>query len=313
MHTTDKSIILAPFDESLPPERRTAIAISMSELVIEMVTHVICHTLVDYREQLQANSRLTVAHAFLQRATSTHLCNHKLTAEGITLSYKGQPFELHEEFKTMTLTRSVYEHLAMFYFLFEHPHSDEERDIVWKYWQINSKKNLLDGTADTIGTTDQARSSLVSEIENLRSQILATPIGQQCHQKLGRWTDISTPASNGSIEFELTEGRYSVRRVSYSQAWRYLFNNDDMALFYRHLSMHCHPVYEGLVQYQSQSESDEGTDAIPLYFSCSFLAQLCSLFLRQIPKGKSLLKTEFSKHQQQLFNALAQLTHEQQS
>ena len=144
------ALVAAPLNEELRPEERTESCLVMSDLVVRMVTHVICHVIVDYEAQLQ-EERLSVANAFLQRVTSTHLCNHKLTREGITFEYNGQAFDLHEEYKTMTLTRSVYEHLVMFYFLFAHPKSDEERSVVWNYWKINSKKNLLDYAAEESG------------------------------------------------------------------------------------------------------------------------------------------------------------------
>jgi hypothetical protein len=243
---------MAPLDEKLPPQKRMETVIELSDLVMRIATHVICHTLVDYQEQLK-EERLSIAHAFLQRVTTTHLCNHKLTAEGLVFEYKGQPFELHEEYKTMMLTRSVYEHLVMFYFLFEHPKNDEERHLVWKYWQINGK----------------------------------------------------------SVEaFKDEDGKYSVRTLSYSQAWKYLFSNGEMASFYRHLSMHCHPVYQGLMQYQDQALSDQGNDGIPLYFSCRFLACLCSMFLKQIPDGNDIIRKEFSEQEQSVFSALLQLPKE---
>ena len=141
MKTIDTTLLSAPLNESLSPEKRMEMTLRLSKKVIDMVTYVICYTLVNHQDLLK-NERVSVAHAFLQRSTSTHLCNHKLTTEGIVYDYKGQPFVLHEQYKTMTLTRSVYEHLAMFFYLYEMPKNAEERDIVWKYWQLNSKKNL---------------------------------------------------------------------------------------------------------------------------------------------------------------------------
>ena len=127
---TDKSnLAMAPFNEELSAEERARIVGKTSELMLNIATHVICHTLVDHQDLL-SDERLSVAHAFLQRATSTHLCNHKLTTEGLVYEYKGVPFELHEEFRTMTLTRSVYEFLVMFCFIFDQPRTEEQRDIV---------------------------------------------------------------------------------------------------------------------------------------------------------------------------------------
>lgn len=244
--------MLSPFDEELTPEQRLERAIELSLLVTKIVTHVICHVIVDFREQLEEDERLSVALAFLQRVTTTHMCNHKLTAEGLVYEFQGQQFQLHEGYKTMALTRSVYEHLAMFYFLYEHPKSEEERDVVWRYWQANGKRN-------------------------------------------------------GSIEAVMNGDKYEVKRISYSQAWKFLFKNEETAELYQHLSMHCHPVFDGLDQYQNQSACDQGDDSIPLYLSSSFLAHLCRLFLKLIPQHEKMIKGEFTDHDLSVFRELAQI------
>lgn len=303
------AIVAAPLNEELQPEERLESCLVLSDLVVRMVTHVICHVIVDYEELLQ-EERLLVANAFLQRVTSTHLCNHKLTREGITFEFNGQAFDLHEEYKTMTLTRSAYEHLVMFYFLFVHPKSDEERSVVWNYWKINSKKNLLDYSADENGTTTQDQLQAETEIEALRKDIFATEIGAACKNRLDEWTRIGKPTQNGCIEFYRRNGRIDVRRVSYSQAWKYLFDKESMTLLYRHLSMHCHPVYNGLLQYQTQAETDEGYDGMPLYLSCCFLTHLCKLFLRLIPGGNKMLRQAFSEQELYVYNTLSQLPDE---
>ena len=190
------ALVAAPLNEELRPEERTESCLVMSDLVVRMVTHVICHVIVDYEAQLQ-EERLSVANAFLQRVTSTHLCNHKLTREGITFEYNGQAFDLHEEYKTMTLTRSVYEHLVMFYFLFAHPKSDEERSVVWNYWKINSKKNLLEENVDrrcegtemrghenSLKAKSDEQRQAETEIEALREEIFATETGRTCKRRL---------------------------------------------------------------------------------------------------------------------------------
>ena len=300
------SIVSAPVNEALEPQQRLESSLELSDLVTRMVMHVICHILVDYQEQLQGE-HFSVASAFLQRVTSTHLCNHKLTKEGIVYQYEGQAFQLHEEFKTMTLARSVYEHLVMFYFLFEHPKSDGERRVVWNYWKINSKKNLLDYDGDGNVTGGEEQTSACQEIEALRKEIFSTEIGIQCRQKLDEWTRIGKPTQNGCIEFCQRQGQLDVRRVSYNQAWKYLFEKQDMTQLYRHLSMHCHPIYDGLLQYQSQTLTDEGYDGIPLYLSSCFLAYLCRLFLKRIPDGNNLLNQAFSKREISIFNTLSHL------
>ncbi len=242
--------VTAPVNERLSPQERTDASIQLSELVTRVSTYVICYTLVAQKELLD-DERISIAHAILQRVTSTHICNHKLTSEGLVLRYKDETFELHEEYKTMTLTRTVYEHLAMFYFLFERPKTDEERATVWKEWK--------------------SEGCLVETVKN-------------------------------------DDGKYVTHKLPYSQAWKYLFQDKELSALYRHLSMHCHPVYSGLTQYQSQSESDQGGDAISLYLSTCFVAYLCRLYLKLLPQGSEVLKEEFSQREQYLFNALSRLT-----
>lgn len=226
--------MLAPFNERLEPARRKEVALQLSDLATRIATYIICHVIVNEPELLH-NERLSTAHAILQRVTTTHMCNHKLTAEGLVYEVGEEQFQLYEEYKTMALTRTVYEHLAMFYFLFEHPKTDNERQKVWDDWQ------------------------------------------------------------------------HDVQQIPYSQAWRYLFRNRDMARMYHHLSVHCHPVCEGLVQYQSQSDADQGGDSIPLHLSSCFLSSLCCLFLHLLPQGDEPLRQHFTPQEQALFFALARL------
>ena len=235
--------VKAPLSARLTAQERSNRTCELSELATKVATHIICHTLVDYAGLLD-DERTSIAHAFLQRVTSTHMCNHKLTTEGLTYQYNQETFVLQEEYKTMTLTRTVYEHLVMFYFLFEHPKTDEERETIWKNWK---------------------RTGLI----------------------------------------EVTDSSGNLKRLSYSQAWKYLFHNEDLSHLYKHLSMHCHPVYDGLQQYQIQSPSDEGGDWMPLYLSSCFVACLCRMFLKQIPNGHEILEKDFSRREQSVFNALS--------
>ena len=90
--------MLAPINEKLSPEKRLEHCLALSDLMTKMVTYVICHTIVD-NEELMRDERIAVANAFLQRVTSTHLSNHKLTKEGIVMTYQGESFQLHDEYK----------------------------------------------------------------------------------------------------------------------------------------------------------------------------------------------------------------------
>ena len=309
MRNDISNIVKAPVNAKLPPQERLECCLELSELMTKMATHAICHTLVDYEEMLK-EERFYVASAFLQRVTSTHLCNHKLTKEGIELKYGDETFTLHEEFKTMTLTRSVYEHLVMFYFLYSHPKTDEERSVVWNYWKINSKKNLLDFDAEGNVTPGTGGETAQAEIEQLRKEIFSTLTGMECSQKLDEWTAPSKPTQNGCIAFFWRQGQRDVRRVSYNQAWRYLFskNHDDMEMLYRLLSIHSHPIYDGLLQYQGQAMKDEGNDGMPLYLSSCFLAYLCRLFLRLLPNGDKMFDNDFSEEERLIFKSLSRIT-----
>ena len=297
--------------------------IHQSEIITDIATRIISHAIVDFEEQL-SDERYSVASAFLQRVTSTHLCNQKLTKEGIVYQYGGLDFQLHESYKTTTLTRSVYEHLVMFYFIYEHPTTDEARDVVWNYWKINSQKNMLDylsgvavadyGDGKDATAKRRARAEEYMEIESLRRAIFATRTGYLCREKLDEWTAPDKPTQNGIIAFFHNRGRLDVRRVSYNQAWKYLFPQDDMTDLYRHLSIHCHPIYNGLLQYQSQMEDDDDAAAIPLFLSNCFLACLCRLFLNQLPGGRQnksrnetispLLSKELTEEEYRVFKTL---------
>jgi hypothetical protein len=194
----------------------------------------------------------------------------------------------------------------MFYFLFDRPKTDDQRSIVWKYWLINSRKNLLDSAA--LGNKQAMRDyqRIAEEIEQLRSDIAKTDLGRQCWQKLDSWTQPSSPGQAGSLLFTEKDGRSDVRRVTYSQAWRFLYHDKEMTLLYNYLSMHCHPVYDGLRQYLQQTDGENGHEVgYPLYFSCCFLAHLCRLFLKLIPDGEGMVAREFSGDDLYLFQKLS--------
>lgn len=298
--------MLAPINEKLSPDKRLKRCLALSDLMTRMVTYAICHTIV-HNEELMQDERIALANAFLQRVTSTHISNHKLTKEGIALTYQGESFQLHDEYKTMTLTRSVYEHLVMFYFLFVHPKTEEERRVVWNYWRINSMKNLLSYDVEGNVVTTHGEDDICKDIEALRKEIAETHTGMECHRKLDEWTAVGKPTQNGCIEFFRRKGRLDVRRVSYNQAWKYLFSKDqnEMAQLYRHLSIHCHPIYNGLLQYKEQAQSDEGFDGVPLYLSCCFMAYLCRLYMRLIPHGAQMFDAEFCQQERQIFKTLS--------
>lgn len=249
--TMDKAIaaawdtVKAPLKESLKPEERMEVTTQLSELTTRVATYVICHTLVDYMGLLK-DERISIAHAFLQRVTSTHMCNHKLTAEGLVFRYQGEEIPLQEAYKTMTLTRTVYEHLVVFFFLFKYPLTGEESEMIWKHWK-----------------------------------------------------------RTGQIGLKTKDGKRE--RVPYAQAWKYLFANEELSSLYRNMSLHCHPLYNGLKEYQYQSAEEEENGWVPLYLSSCFVAYLCRLFLKLIPHGDEVVKGGFSMREQAVFYALSNI------
>ena len=175
---------------------------------------------------------------------------------------------------------------------------------------MRGHENGLKAESDEQQAVSDEQRQAEMEIEALREEIFAPEPGRICKRRLDEWTRIGKPTQNGCIEFYRDNGRLEVRRVSYNQAWKYLFDKEGMTLLYRHLSMHCHPIYNGLLQYQTQAESDEGYDGMPLYLSCCFLTHLCKLFLRLIPGGNKMLRQAFSEQEWYVFNTLSQLPDE---
>jgi hypothetical protein len=146
----------------------------------------------------------------------------------------------------MTLTRTVYEHLVVFFFLFKYPLTGEESEMIWKHWK-----------------------------------------------------------RTGQIGLKTKDGKRE--RVPYAQAWKYLFANEELSSLYRNMSLHCHPLYNGLKEYQYQSAEEEENGWVPLYLSSCFVAYLCRLFLKLIPHGDEVVKGGFSMREQAVFYALSNI------
>ena len=186
--------VKAPLKESLKPEERMEVTTQLSELTTRVATYVICHTLVDYMGLLK-DERISIAHAFLQRVTSTHMCNHKLTAEGLVFRYQGEEIPLQEAYKTMTLTRTVYEHLVVFFFLFKYPLTGEESEMIWKHWkrtgqiglktkgestgQLLQSESNLDDTGKIETASRSAFHQLAGNLQDLAPVVLDVTQGTQ--------------------------------------------------------------------------------------------------------------------------------------
>ena len=258
-----------PIMGKLPDSEMRKIVLDLSSLVIKISNWIIYYTLHHLQESLKSEKN-NVAFAFIQRATISHICNHKLSSEGITTERYGKQCSVVDEYKTMPLTRSVYEHLAMFYYLFGFSDNSHQQEVIWNSWLLGSKKNLLKGNLSELKAKKiEAQEEVKVITESLRNNVLA----RKC---------ISNP--DGKFEYCLKSNsvftiieknnHYVAEKLTYDKAWRYLYGGIDLSLTYNFLSFHSHPTYIGLSQFNSQESNIE----FPLYNSCHFLSYLCSLF-----------------------------------
>ena len=286
-----------PIKGNVSDSEKRKIVLDLSSFVIKIANKIIYYTLDNLQEFLYAE-RNKVAFAFLQRSTIFHICNHKLSLEGITTERHGKQCSLVDEYKTMPLTRSVYEHLAMFYYLFNYPDNSNQRDIVWKSWLIGSKKNLL---KDNDPVFKKERQKAKEEIEDLIRSLRNNELVEKC---------ISNP--KGQFEYFLkskavfsvinNKEEYIAEKLTYDKAWKYLYGETvNMSLLYNYLSLHSHPTYNGLSEFNSQDNNIE----FPLYESCHFLAYLCRLFMKQLQIEENAIIGSFTKHEQGVYSYLS--------
>ena len=159
-----------PIEGNISDSVKRKIVLDLSFFVMKLANKIIYYTLDNLQESLNTESN-KIAFAFMQRSAIFHICNHKLSLEGITTERHGKQCHLVDEFKTMPLTRSVYEHLAMFYYLFDFPDNSSQRDIVWKSWLIGSKKNLLKDNDPVFKKERQKAKEEIKDLKRLLSVI----------------------------------------------------------------------------------------------------------------------------------------------
>ena len=248
-----------PITGKLPDSEMRKIVLDLSSLVLKISNRIIYYTLDHLQESLKSEKN-NVAFAFIQRATISHICNHKLSSEGITTERHGKQCSVVDEYKTMPLTRSVYEHLAMFYYLFDFSDNSHQQEVIWKSWLLGSKKNLLKGSLSELKEKRiEAQKEIKDITESLRNNVLvrkciSNPKGQfECCLK-----------SNSVFTIIEKNNQYVAKKLTYDKAWKYLYGERiDLSLTYNFLSFHSHPTYIGLSQFNSQESCIE----FPLYDS----------------------------------------------
>ena len=163
-----------PITGNVSNEKKREIVFDLSSFVKKIAEKIIFYSIDNLSESLKFEQNV-VAFAFLQRAAISHICNHKLSYEGISTEYRGKKCIVVDEYKTMPLTRSVYEHLVMFYYLFIYPSNQNQREIVWQSWMRISKSNQTRGD---IQEFEKERQKATEEFENIQRSIMCT--SQRC-------------------------------------------------------------------------------------------------------------------------------------
>ena len=286
-----------PIEGNISDSVKRKIVLDLSFFVMKLANKIIYYTLDNLQESLNTESN-KIAFAFMQRTAIFHICNHKLSLEGITTERHGKQCHLVDEFKTMPLTRSVYEHLAMFYYLFDFPDNSSQRDIVWKSWLIGSKKNLL---KDNDPVFKKERQKAKEEIKDLKSALRNNKLVERCiSNPKGQFENCLK--SNMIFSVNKNRNEYVAEKLTYDKAWKYLYGETvNMSLTYSYLSLHSHPTYNGFLEFNSQDSNIE----FPLYESCFYLAYLCRLFMKQLKIDENVIVGSFTQHEQGVYSYLS--------
>ena len=284
----------SPMYGDLSDIKKREIVFDLSNIVIKIANQIIYYTL-DHLSQSLQDEQNNVAYAFLQRATSFHISNHKLSYDGINTIRHEKVCKLEDEYKTMPLTRFVYEHLAMFYYLFNYTKDKNQREIIWNSWILGSEKNLIKGNLPEF---ENERQKAKKRIEKLEATLQNNELAKKCAKSDFK----STLKGNAVFTVIKEEDKYITKKLSYDAAWQYLYGKSiDLALNYSYYSMHSHPTYIGLSQFYSQKEHIE----FPLYESCHFMAYLCRLFMQQLQIDSSIITDSLTEREREIFSFLS--------
>ncbi len=286
-----------PVQDIASDSLKNKIIFDLSSFVTKISNNIISYTLTHLKDSLSSEQN-NVAFAMFQRATISHICNHKLSKEGISIRNGDKVYTITDEYKTMPLSRSVYEYLVIFYYLFQYADNQDQREFIWNSWRLVSKKNQIQ---ENLSEFEEERQRAIKEYENLCDNLRNSKLAQKsiaCNKRL-----FESFLCGNTIFTVVNEGEgYSPRKLTYDTAWKYLYRgNKGFSLIYKFLSMHSHPTYDGLLQFYNQ----EMTIAYPLYESCHFMTYLCRLFMEHMHIEKDDIVGSFTEREKGIFSFLA--------
>lgn len=286
-----------PVQDIASDSLKNKIIFDLSSFVTKISNNIISYTLTHLKDSLSSEQN-NVAFAMFQRATISHICNHKLSKEGISIRNGDKVYTITDEYKTMPLSRSVYEYLVIFYYLFQYADNQDQREFIWNSWRLVSKKNQIQ---ENLSEFEEERQRAIKEYKqlcnNLRNSLLAKKC-IACHKGLFE----SSLSGNTLFTIENEGEDYSPRKLSYDSAWKYLYSgNKGFSLTYKFLSMHSHPTYDGLLQFYNQ----DMTIAFPLYESCHFMTYLCRLYMEHMQINKEDIIGSYTEREKGIFSFLA--------
>ena len=252
----------------------------------------------------EMKERDIVANSILQRALSYHISNLKLTSEGICIQSEKRIQLINDCYKALPLTRSVYELLVTFFGLFILNKTEEEKEIAFNCWKINSEKNAV-GELDLSNPLVKIRQNQAKQtIDNCKNFILSTNLGKILKDELIKELSAKHPKI-GTIYFCSDNNNYHLKRLSFASAWKFMTNNNTNLEFqYRMLSMHSHPIHWGLSMFANQSKDSIEDAILGLHFSTSFLAKLLSYYKEYF--GFDELESLLTDHQVGILNSMCE-------
>lgn len=286
-----------PIQGDASDSMKNKIIFDLSSFVTKISNNIISYTLTHLKDSLSSEQN-NVAFAMFQRATISHICNHKLSKEGISIRKGDKVFTITDEYKTMPLSRSVYEYLVMFYYLFQYADNQDQREFIWNSWKIVSKKNQIQ---ENLSEFEEERQRALKEYKQLCNNLRNSKLAQKCIA-CHKGSFESSLSGNTLFTIENEGEDYSPRKLSYDSAWKYLYKgHKGFSLTYKFLSMHSHPTYDGLLQFYNQ----DITIAFPLYESCHFMTYLCRLYMEQMHIEKDEIIGTYTEREKGILSFLA--------
>ena len=275
-----------PVQDVASDSLKNKIIFDLSSFVTKISNNIISYTLTYLKDSLSSEQN-NVAFAMLLRATISHICNHKLSKEGISIRKGDKVYTITDEYKTMPLSR-----------LFQYADNQDQREFIWNSWRLVSKKNQIQ---ENLSEFEEERQSAIKEYEKLCDNLRNSKLAQKC---IACHKGSFESSLNGNTLFTIVnKGEdYIPRKLTYDTAWKYLYKgNKGFSLTYKFLSMHSHPTYDGLLQFYNQ----ELTIAFPLYESCHFMAYLCRIYMEHMHIKKDDIIGSYTEREKGIFSFLA--------